>query len=705
MPWITLFAFAVLSVQMHITGSLSLAPTMACIPLAVFMGHRYGIRGLVTVVIAGIFLVLRVEFETIRLGGHASIYLLALMACIVAQRKVSMSDFATAPPSARSLILVPLLSLSVGLWGREVEIFDADFLLSLDISLQLVAYAVLFVFGLRNGSLWRVGIILVVTLIIGLATREAGLPIIASKVLDANHADLPVIGLVDLDYVTIKFRFHSLSAVVAGLLFFGAGRISGVFLRSGRTPAPWVSVLLVIVLLIFSFNVIPFKSGTEAIDAVFHGAWIILMGEQNLGSGAGKGLEEIVVVARRFRSSGISTSYLVIPLLGFMSALLLAYRGIALSLVLVFSAWILESIVGGWFPGMPMNLGYLVSLLSFAALGLAIRSEVLGTPLKWWSGGWATYIVLALVVVVPLGAETGMAFIPLFMLGAILLGMGAARILQWVHGKHTRLHPGWAALLVVIGMVSVLVSNIALIGDAITQLAAGAAFGAIIEELDLLLFGLFALVYTWLLFTALEVLATKLPACLADIRQLYRASRSLIKREPIPVLEDVPNPRKEPSWWYPTRLLRYLRMVTFWLGFVAIVSAGTRAINDEYSDDDDDDRFSDTPITEYDAALHTAALTVFEPWGIEHSERVEGYSSARIEMQTGWFVEDSDPPRRWRAELRIGKNRDDLRIWLDMQTRDYGLWLERSSDWKIERQEAERLTGQVVARAADAGAN
>jgi hypothetical protein len=719
--WLSVFAFAVCSLYARLfdlLGTLYLAPL--AIPLAAWVGARHGRRGLAVVLLAGLFLIPGLVIN--RYSGYQpalDIWLVAVAAGLVAAADRPLPRLLPARPfGVTTLGLLVLLPFTFGLFGREMQGWDFgdDLVLTLEIHLHYVFYAGLFAAGLMRVGAWRVALLLAAALLVGVAARDLGAPWTAARLLDADRADLPLLGLVELEHSYVWYAFHTVPSFLAGLAFFVAGRLCGDFMRTGQPPSVVTSFALILGVAVLAAGILPLRSATGLVEQGVGAFLDLFRGEAVAPAGETGAIE----TSGRWRSPIVFPLRPLIPLLGFAAAFLPGRRGVLPALAALVGFLALESAIRGHWPHLVIPAGDLLVLLGFAALGVGARNRLLGTSSRWWSTSWAVYLTLVVILAIDLGLPPFTVYLPLLVAGAIALGWGAQRLRRWLHGRDLRPSPGWVALFALAGALGLVWSHMGSMWQALVQLATAGGFAAKLTVLeDAWTVVVAALMTLWLLLSALKTFVEHLPAFLADLRRAWQALVAFLRRRPLASPSGVDTGADGSAvatgasaaapalpWWHPARMLKLLRTVTQWVA-VAVVAAGlwrpTAELIEEFIEDRREERASREPLderlaVERDPELLAAAREMLRPWGIEREEQ----GAYRTVIETGWHVEPATPDVRRRATVRVGPGHEaaDVDARVQMQTKKLGLWTERSSDWEQEKAEAEALEGEILERAA-----
>lgn len=710
LAWAAILAFPFFALYAQLTDLLAVELALLAIPFSAALGHFYGRKGVIVVSIGGLFLVPHLSFENYSgFGGRFDIWLISLLVCVVASSSRPMGQWLPGTPmSSARLAIFLLLPVTLGVWGTSFGEVELD----LTLGLYYVALGFLFVAGVSGVGAWRAIPLLGVVLVLSLVLRKLGLPLTAEDLLHAERADLPLLGMTELRDIFVAYQFRSMTEVLTGLVYFLAGRVCRTPLLSGIQSRPFLAPALVgLVALLASglvtleYAIDPVNKAIEFIADVVAPAPPASVSETAPGSGTGAApLGEVTVTGSRYRyvPRGIPVTG-VFPLLGIVSAFLLAWRGVLGALLVLIACLTLRSLIDGHFPILRIPVSELVVMLGFAGLGIALRNRVFGTDQSWWSTSWAAYLGVVITLALSFGVPFFSVYLPTILGLAVAAGLGAQRFRNWLRGRSVKPNPGWAALLVLITLLTTIWSHLALLGGALLQLAGAATVGPMLTDFeDRRVIGFLSLVALWIALTALRVLVAKLPACIEDLRRAWQVAKALITRQPVPGEPEGPTATGKPRrWWHPARVLGVLQTVTMWAGIAIAVASVVRPTLDEAGEFLEDLQESKVAAASESRApnphIMEAAREVLEPWGIESEER----GNYRTRIETGWLAKNDGPQVRSRATVYIGEDLDEdsLRVFVDLQTRRSFLWVKTREDGSKERQAADALAQRILERA------
>ncbi|MBL3526717.1 MAG: hypothetical protein JMN27_02275 [gamma proteobacterium endosymbiont of Lamellibrachia anaximandri] len=427
--WAWLPLILLLSCHVQLADMVKLSAPWLILPLALWLGQRYGRMGLAVVALGGIGLPLYVSYDFFTLPAHPDIYLAALFLAWLASRPEPLQRLAigTLPAWALPLIL-GLLALSLGLWGER---YSGDIKLQAVLHFRVLLYLFVFSLGLSRVSLGvALGSLIGVTLF-GVLLDGFQLPRDAAVWLGAIRADLPLLGLTELKYIKLAFILDTPAEFLAatGYLLLG---------RTLRPPQP-----------------------TAMPQTLNPGLAAVLLGLLLLGLGRELNLWLVNAAVdpdyRRFwklpaywRWFGAAEA---IPLAAIIAGRYLGYPGLVALLAGVVAMWGLEGALRAGFELSHfrpyISLSTLLYVFGFGSLGIQIRAQLEHRSVPWWSNAWAFYLILVLIVLLqwwPLEAPLDIFWLcALFVVitGASLL---VARLWQWLAPLSKR-HIGWLAVI------------------------------------------------------------------------------------------------------------------------------------------------------------------------------------------------------------------------------------------------------------------
>jgi hypothetical protein len=270
----------------------------------------------------------------------------------------------------------------------------------------------------------------------------------------------------------------------------------------------------------------------------------------------------------------------IVPLLGLASALLLAYRGMLAALLALAALWTVQSVMGDYFPNLRIGVSEVLVMLGFAALGIALRNQLLGGSQRWWSAAWAVYIAVVVAVMIDAGVPFFSVHLPIVLAIVVVVGLAAARLHSWIHRGRSEPHAGWVAMLSLVALLSLVWAHLVVMKDAVIQLIAAATVGPMIDRPEeWWVIGLFSILLLWLLLSSLQVLVVRISACIDDLRRAARVAMALLRGQPVSA--EAPAARRadvDVRWWHPVHLIGALRSLTKWAGIAIEVAAAARPI-------------------------------------------------------------------------------------------------------------------------------
>ncbi|RLJ17920.1 hypothetical protein DJ030_13010 [bacterium endosymbiont of Escarpia laminata] len=429
LAWAWLPLILLLSCHVQLSDIIKLSAPWLILPLALWLGQRYGKMGLAVVAIGGLGLPLYLSYDAISLPAYPDIYLAALFLAWLAGRPEPLQRLAsrTFPAWALPLIL-GLLALSLGLWGER---YSGDIKLQAVLHFRVLLYLFVFSLGLSRVSLGVVlGSLIGVTLF-GVLLDGLQLPRDAAVWLGAIRADLPLLGLTELKYLKLAFILDTPAELLAaiGYLLLGRTLRQPQHAAMSQTLYPGLAVVLLGLLLLGLGREVNLWLVNAVVDPDYPRFW------------------KLPVYWRWF---GVAEA---IPLAALIAGRYLGYPGLVALLAGVVVMWGLE---GGLRAGFELSqfrpyisLSTLLYVFGFGSLGIQIRARLEHRTVPWWSNAWAFYLLLVLIVLLqlwPLEAPLDLLWLcALFVVitGASLL---VTRLWRWLAPLSKR-HTGWLALI------------------------------------------------------------------------------------------------------------------------------------------------------------------------------------------------------------------------------------------------------------------
>jgi hypothetical protein len=401
-PWVLLPVLPLFACSWQILADVGVAPSYLLVPLAAWLGRRYGVLGIVTVAVGGIAALFpSYQAGPFNVGGMPDVYIIALwvsIACaaddppraLIGSWKLFRSSFAF----AAALVLFPI-SLSLG-----AHQFEDGGALSLWVGLRPLLLFGLFLFGLAGFPPKHAIVGLVLATVIGIAIRYFEIDDQASAAVAAQFdPDAPWI-----NNFSIRYRLDDLAGLATGLGYFFAGRL-----------------------------VDRRRAGVAAESAFWRHPYLTIVGLTLLASaGIAVGLL-LRALPPAFERLGVYGDYYALPIAAFLAGFLLHYRGIAINLVL-FVAVVAGGNLAAIYLGpasLSASLEQPLFCLAFGMLGLRLRDLMDGTTTTFKAKRWVQYagLVLGILAIVTSASEVAnLAKAIAIAVGGALLALLA----QWV---------------------------------------------------------------------------------------------------------------------------------------------------------------------------------------------------------------------------------------------------------------------------------
>lgn len=427
--WAWLPLILLLSCHIRLSDLMDLSAPWLVLPLALWLGHRYGKMGLAVVALGGLGLPLHLSYEYISLPGYPDVYLAALFLAWLANRQETLQRLACRHLQPWSLpLILGLLALSLGLWGQY---YGGGIELQLLLHFKVLLYLFVFSLGLSRVPLSLVlGSLLVVTLI-GMLLDALKLPRDAAVWLNANRADLPLLGLIELKYLRLDFILDTPAEFLAatGYLLFGRSLRDAQSAMTKQALHLGLTAVLVLGLLLL---------GREL------NLWLLY------NASADSDYRSWMLPAQR-HWFGVAEA---IPLAALIAGRYLGYPGLVALLAGVVAIWSLE----GWLRAgfelsrfrLAISLSIPLTVFGFGSIGVQIRALLDHRTVLWWSNAWAFYLLLVMVVLLELWWPLDVPLDILWLCILFIVITGASllvtRLWQWLAPLRKR-HTGWLALI------------------------------------------------------------------------------------------------------------------------------------------------------------------------------------------------------------------------------------------------------------------
>jgi hypothetical protein len=405
MPWLLVPILPLFACSMAITAGLSVWPAYLLVPVAAWLGRRYGTHGIITVAIGTAALLLPVfDLEAFSFGGAPTVYVITLWVAIASASPDPLRAligsgrlFRSAPFFIAALVLLPMS------FGFELHRFDDEGALRLSLALQPLFLFCLFLSGLAGFPPWHAAIGLILAAILGMAIRYSGVEgALAAFIANPADPDGARIGGFWFGY-----RLDDLAGLATAIACYLAGRLAeqwraGDQLGSALWRHPFAAV----------------------------GALTLLAA---LGTITGLLLPPLPAIAGL---TGIYGSYDALVLAAFLAGLLLRHGGVAVCLGL-FVALIAAGNAAAFMTGrgvLFVSLEQPLICLAYGALGVGTRALLAGAPIPFRARRWVQYglLVLGIIAIVTSSSE-------LIEFAAVLLMAAAGALLtlaiRWARRK------------------------------------------------------------------------------------------------------------------------------------------------------------------------------------------------------------------------------------------------------------------------------
>ncbi len=495
MPWVLLPLLPLLTYYGRITESITLWPACLLVPVAVWLGRRFGTQGVFVTAIGMLAALLPAyRVDGAEFGGAPDIYVMALWACLAAAKDDPLRGLIGAGGLFRSpaFFVLALVVLPVSIW-LGVHDFEDGASMSLYAGLRPLLLFGLLLFGLA-GLPTRLAVAgLVAATIAGIAVSRFQVDEMLSQAIGAGiDPEAPWVNRFSLQY-----RWDDVAALVTGLACFFAGRTLKDWRAGARTGAGlWRRPMLAVAGLTLL-----------AVAGTLVGQWM-------------------PDVPEALAPLGVYGDYYALPVASFMAGFLRRHLGVAAAFGLLLAlligsnaaAYVLDRGIAA------VSLEQPLLVLAFGTMGLRLRGVVDGGATTFKGMRWLQYAILvggALAILTSSSELIDLAKAALLALGAALVGVLA----QWLRGRLDAVGikitgEAWLPFLVLLALTAGLAGNIEGILAVLT------------EALDDLDFppGLIAIGALVLLHVPVALLAAAFARCLpkvwADIKAIRGASRS-----------------------------------------------------------------------------------------------------------------------------------------------------------------------------------
>jgi len=317
-------------------GPFSFTPAYLAVPIAAYLGQRYGRRALWLVALGGLPLAPPLEWYTfVSLPSALDVYLVALAVCALAADEHPLAERAPrfGPPLLAAALVVMPWTMSI--YGFEL----AEMRIGVVFGFIGLLWFLLFLLG------WSV-----------FPARQAVAALaLAAAVGMVFDMIMPEVGR----HLAWEYRLDSPAAFLIGIAYFATGRLWALMLRTRTVPLPpahaYGAVLLVAAV------ALGYTVNRAALNAIGFEAHALPRWGYVLGAPLG------------------------LPIAGLLGGLLLGQRGIAVAVLAVPVFWALDAFALSGFR-LPLNefaaaLHQPLAVLAFGLLGLAMGRRALGTEM------------------------------------------------------------------------------------------------------------------------------------------------------------------------------------------------------------------------------------------------------------------------------------------------------------------------------------
>ena len=407
MPWVLLPVLPLFACSWQILANVGVSPSYLLVPLAAWLGRRYGVAGIITVAVGGVAALLPTyQAGPVNIGGMPDLYIIALwvsIACVAQDPLRALIGggklFRSPIAFAAALVLFPI-SLSLG-----AHQFEDGGMLSLWFGLRPLLLFGLFLFGLAGFARKPAIVGLVLATIIGIAIQYFEIDDrISASVAAQLDPDAPWI-----NNFSIRYQLDDLAGLATGLGYFFAGRM-----------------------------VDRRRAGAAAESAFWRHPYLAIVGLTLLASAGiavGLLLRSLPPV---FEQLGVYGDYYALPIAAFVAGFLLHYRGIAINLglfVAMVAGGNLTAIYLGP-AGLSASLEQPLFCLAFGMLGLRLRDLMDGTTTEFKAKRWVQYAGLVLGILAIVTSSTEVAnlakAIAIAVGGALLALLAQSSAARWI---------------------------------------------------------------------------------------------------------------------------------------------------------------------------------------------------------------------------------------------------------------------------------
>ncbi|MEZ5831140.1 MAG: hypothetical protein R3D05_08160 [Dongiaceae bacterium] len=446
MPWLILPILPLFTCYLAVTSGITVWPAYLLVPVAAWLGRRYGRHGAITVA-AGAVAVAFLDFELgpFAFGGALGLSIVAIWIAIVCSKPNPLDALAGGAKPFRSLALfvVALVVLPISK-SLEIHEFDQGGALRLSVALQPFFLFALFLFGLAGFPPRRAVIGLAAATFAGMAIRIFRVDAALLEMLN-NATEPESTWFRDFWF---RYQLNDLGALATGLASFFTGRLVERWRAAGRL-----------------------SSGLAQHPYLIVGGLSLLAA---LGTLATQLLSPLPEVAQL---TGLNGDYDALIVASFLAGLLLGHRGTAFCLGLFVLLIGASNALAFWLDRgvLAVDIEQPVICLAYGMLGVAARVLLTGAPIPFAGKRWVLYgaLVLAIAAIATSSSELYELAIAI---ATALGGAVVALLVKWLRRKLnlrgiTITGEGWLPLAAIIVVVAWAVLNSGIIAAALLDLA------------------------------------------------------------------------------------------------------------------------------------------------------------------------------------------------------------------------------------------
>jgi hypothetical protein len=429
MPWILLPLLPLFTCYLAIADSLRVWPAYLLVPVAAWLGRKYGARGAITVAVGAVAALLPTfRLGAFEFGGTPDLYVIALWVAIACAAqdplRALIGDGQLFRSTGLFIVLLVLLPMSLSLGTHELE--DGT-RLGLWIGARPLLLFALFLFGLAGFPPKRAIAALAIAALAGIAIRFFGIE---------DSVSAPIAAGIDpeapwVNDFRLRYEWNDLAVLLTGLAYFFTGRlVDQRRARAHELSALWRHPYLTVALLTLLAT---------------------------LGTLAGQLLPRLPDAAQL---AGIYGDYFALPVAAFLAGFLLLHRGVAfcfgLFIALIAGSNAVAFSLGQ--GGLSVAIEQPVICLFYGMLGIGVRELVDGAVIPFKAKRWVQYAILVagILAIVTSSAEIiDLAATVAIAVGGALLAVAVQWFKRKLEQRRIRITgEGWlmlATIIVVVG--------------------------------------------------------------------------------------------------------------------------------------------------------------------------------------------------------------------------------------------------------------